>query len=273
MQLHDGSQIDLSAQVAIVRAKTRPWKSIIALVLAIGAAATSEWAHSHFHHYFEGDHVPFQIIAAVTAIAFCAFASGATIGLSGKAWSVLKPVTGASYAAIVQYALVLVGAIVTLVVTLVLFSVPVGQLLLGGALTSVFVGIAAQQALSNVFAGLVLLLARPFKVGDAIRLRAGAISGEIDGTVSEIGITYLKLSTDNGILSVPNSQVLNAVVGPVPPPGSTPPLSPPNSTWSTPLPPPSAAPAPSTADGSSAGPVGTAHGSGGANRPGTGGEQ
>jgi small-conductance mechanosensitive channel len=217
MQVHGGPQIDLSAQVAIVRAKTRPWKSIIALVLAIGAAATSGWAHSRFPHFFAGDDVVSQVIAAATAVAFCVFASAATIGLSGKARDVLKPVAGASHASVVRYALVLIGAATTLLVTLVLFGVPVGQLLLGGALTSVFVGIAAQQALSNVFAGLVLLLARPFNVGDSIRLRAGALSGEIGGTVSEIGITYLRLSTPDGELSVPNSQVLNAVVGPLPP--------------------------------------------------------
>jgi small-conductance mechanosensitive channel len=129
----------------------------------------------------------------------------------------------------VQYALVLIGAVTTLIITLVLFGVPVGQLLLGGALTSVFVGIAAQQALSNVFAGLVLLLSRPFRVGDAIRLRAGALSGEIDGTVTEIGITYLRLSCSDGIVSIPNSQVLNAVVGPLPDgdyPGPPPPPDP-----------------------------------------------
>ena len=103
---------------------------------------------------------------------------------------------GTSHSAVVSYALVLIGGVTTLVVTLVLFDVPVGQLILGGALTSVFVGIAAQQALSNVFAGMVLLLARPFRVGDAIRLRAGALAGgQIDGTVTEIGITYVRLDT------------------------------------------------------------------------------
>jgi len=44
MQVHGGPPIDLSAQVAKVRAKTRPWKSIIALILAIGAAVTAGWA-------------------------------------------------------------------------------------------------------------------------------------------------------------------------------------------------------------------------------------
>jgi hypothetical protein len=284
MQVHGGPQIDLSAQVAMVRAKTRPWKSIIALMLAIGAAIASGWAHSHFEHFF-GTDVVNQVIAAACAAAFCVFASIATIGLSGKARDVLKPVAGASHASVVRYALVLIGAVTTLVVTLVLFGVPVGQLLLGGALTSVFVGIAAQQALSNVFAGLVLLLAHPFKVGDSIRLRAGAISGEIGGTVSEIGITYLKLATPDGVVSVPNSQVLNAVVGPLPP-GTRLPAPPPPEPAVAPAPPgtispPVAAPESVTAAepvaaqarGSSAGPVGTADGTGGAQRPGSAGEQ
>jgi small-conductance mechanosensitive channel len=84
----------------------------------------------------------------------------------------------------------------------------------------VFVGIAAQQSLGNVFAGIVLLLAHPFRVGDAIRLRAGALGGQLDGTVVDIGITYVRLDTGGSIMSVPNSQVLNAIVGPVPPPAA-----------------------------------------------------
>jgi len=217
MHLPDGPQLDLSEQVAIVRAKVRPWRSIIALVLAIAAAATSGWAHGAFRHFFSGEHVPKQLIAAGGAVAFCAFASIATYGLSGNARDVLTPRAGAAHAAIVRYALLLIGALTTLLVTLDLFSVPVGQLLLGGALTSVFVGIAAQQSLGNVFAGIVLLVARPFRVGDEVKLRAGAIGGELQGTVTEIGITYVRLFSGGTVLSVPNSQVLNAVVGPVPP--------------------------------------------------------
>jgi small-conductance mechanosensitive channel len=276
MHAHDGPQLDLSAQVAKVRVKARPWKSIIALVLAIAAAATSSWAHGYFQHFFIDKGPVHQIVAAATAAAFCVFASAATIGLSGKARDVLEPVVGASHAAIVRYALVLIGAVTTLFVTLSLFGVPIGQLLLGGALTSVFVGIAAQQALSNVFAGLVLMLAHPFKVGDAIRMRAGALSGEIDGTVTEIGITYVRMSCTGGMVSIPNSQVLNAVVGPLPA-GDYPPPPPPAAPQAWPAPLPAAAPAPApgpgTADGSSAGPVGTADGAGGAPRPGTSGEQ
>jgi small-conductance mechanosensitive channel len=215
--MHDGPQLDLSAQVAKVQARARPWRSIIALVLAIAAAAASEWAQRGFRDFFDSAGVPQQLITAGCAVAFFAFASIATYGLSGKARDVLEPRTGAAHAAVVRYALVLIGAFTTLIITLELLRVPVGQLVLGGALTSVFVGIAAQQSLSNVFAGIVLLMARPFRVGDAIRLQAGALGGVLDGTVTEIGITYVRLAVNGSMMAVPNSQVLNAVVGPVPP--------------------------------------------------------
>jgi hypothetical protein len=230
MHLSDGTQIDLSAQVAKVKARTRPWKSIIALILAIGAAAASGWAHNSFTRYLTNQNVPDQILAISMAVAFCALASAATIGLAGKARAVLEPRAGASHAAIVRYALLLIGAITTLIFTLGLLGIPVEQLVLGGALTSVFVGIAAQQSLSNVFAGVVLMLARPFRVGDSIRMQAGALGGQISGNILEVGITYVRLATATGVISIPNSQVLNAVVGPLPDPSAdsapqpTPPL-------------------------------------------------
>jgi small-conductance mechanosensitive channel len=222
MLLEDGPQLDLSARMAKVREKARPWKPIIALAFAIAAAATSGWAHRDFHDFFSPAHVPSQVISAACAVAFCFFGSVAVIGLSRNARKVLEPRTGPAHAAVVRYALLLLGGFTTLVITLLLFSIPVGQLVLGGALTSVFVGIAAQQALSNVFAGIVLLLARPFRVGDLILLRAGALGGQLEGTVTEIGITYVRLNTGTSIMSVPNSQVLNAVVGPLPSPPASP---------------------------------------------------
>ena len=213
-------QIDVSAQVERVKRKTRPWKSIIALVLAIAAAVISHVARRKSHALFSAPDLTYEIVAAGTAVLFLIFASMATYGLARQAGQLLEPRVGIAYAAIVRYAVLIVGAFTTLLITLVLFGVPVSQLVLGGALTTVFVSIAAQQALGNVFAGLVLMLARPFKVGDAIRLRAGALGGTLDGRVTDIGITYVRVHTGDGVISVPNSQVLNATVGPIPPDGA-----------------------------------------------------
>jgi hypothetical protein len=216
MHLPDGPQLDLSTQVAKVKAKTRPWKAIIAIILAIFAAAGSGWAHNHFEHFLGPKEIPQQILAIGLAVAFCALASVATLDLASKAQALLGPAAGPSHAAIVRYALLLIGAVTTLIITLGLLGIPIGQLVLGGALTSVFVGIAAQQSLSNVFAGIVLMLAHPFKVGDSIRMQAGALGGQISGVIVEVGITYVRLATATGEISIPNSQVLNAVVGPLP---------------------------------------------------------
>jgi small-conductance mechanosensitive channel len=212
--VQNGRQIDLPAQVERVRRRTRPWKSIIALLLAIASAVIS---HQARNDTFTPNHVTNQFIAYGTAVLFLAFGSVATYGLAGKSRELLEPTTGPAHAAIVRYAILIVGAFTTLLITLVLFGVDVSQLVLGGAITTVFLSIAAQQALGNVFAGLVLVFARPFKVGDAVRLRAGAIGGELDGIVADIGITYVRFNTNGSVMSIPNSQVLNAVVGPIPP--------------------------------------------------------
>jgi small-conductance mechanosensitive channel len=212
-------QIDLSAKVAQVKRRTRPWKSIIALVLAIFAAVVSRTAYADSHALWTASHAIDQVIWVVVNVAFLILASSATYGLAGKSRQLLEPKAGTSHSGVVRYAILILGAVATLLTTLWLFRVPLGQLLLGGALTSVFVGIAAQQALGNVFAGLVLVFARPFVVGEPIRLRAGALGGTLDGTVTEIGITYVRLDTGGSVMAIPNSQVLNAVIGPIPPDG------------------------------------------------------
>src|SRR5262249_53479976 len=213
---------ELAQQMAKVKARARPWRAIIALVLAVAAGIVSSTAGRDFESWTGQGHVGSKIVAAGTAAAFCLLATVGILALAGRARQALQPVTGSAHAAVVRYAIVLVGLIFTLVITLTLFKVPVGQLIVGGALTTILIGIAAQQSLSNVFAGLVLLLSRPFSVGDTIQLRSGAMGGLLEGTVTEIGITYLRLDTADGLMSLPNAQVLAAAVSrPAKPSGAT----------------------------------------------------
>ena len=105
------------------------------------------------------------------------------------------------------YILVVLGA-------LSLLHVPVERLLLGGVLTGVIVGIAAQQVLGNVFAGIMLLFAKPFTIGDELTIRSGALGGPIIGRVSGMTLTYVTVRTAAGPVLLPNSAVLAAAVGP-----------------------------------------------------------
>src|SRR3712207_1053250 len=83
------------------------------------------------------------------------------------------------------------------------------------AATAVILGLAAQQTLGNLFAGVVLLSARPFVVGDRVRLQGGDLAGEMEGTVSSLGLLHTVLSNGEDLILVPNRSVLNVAIVPL----------------------------------------------------------
>jgi len=90
-----------------------------------------------------------------------------------------------------------------------------GTLAAGGAFTAVILGLAAQQTIGNLIAGLVLLSARPFRVGDRVRFQAGALAGMVEGVVSSLGLLYTTLAHGEDRTMVPNSVVISAAVVPL----------------------------------------------------------
>jgi small conductance mechanosensitive channel len=88
-------------------------------------------------------------------------------------------------------------------------------LAVGGALTAVVVGLAAQQTLGNLIAGTVLLSARPFRVGDRVRLQGGGLAGTVEGVVSSLGLLYTTLANGDDSIMVPNAVVLSVAVVPL----------------------------------------------------------
>jgi small-conductance mechanosensitive channel len=88
-------------------------------------------------------------------------------------------------------------------------------LAVGGAFTAVIVGLAAQQTLGNLIAGMVLLSARPFRVGDRVRFQGGGLAGTVEGVVSELGLLYTTLASGDDAIMVPNNLVLNIAIVPL----------------------------------------------------------
>src|SRR5215207_4268521 len=93
-------------------------------------------------------------------------------------------------------------------------------LAVGGAITAVVFGLAAQQTLGNLIAGMVLISARPFKVGDRVRLQAGGIAGQVEGVVASLGLLYTTFAQGQDSIMVPNNVVLTAAVVPLREPAS-----------------------------------------------------
>jgi small conductance mechanosensitive channel len=85
----------------------------------------------------------------------------------------------------------------------------------GTAVTAVLLGLAAQQTLGNLFAGTVLLSARPFRLGDRIRLQSGSLGHDLEGTVIGLGLLYTVLRHEDRDIMVPNNIVLSSAIMPL----------------------------------------------------------
>ena len=73
---------------------------------------------------------------------------------------------------------------------------------------SLAIGLAAQQTLGNMIAGFVLLVDRPFRPGDRVRLATGEI-----GEVQLIGVRSTRIRlVDGNTLTVPNAELANSRV-------------------------------------------------------------
>ncbi|CAN5190097.1 hypothetical protein BH09PAT3_BH09PAT3_0330 [soil metagenome] len=112
-------------------------------------------------------------------------------------------------AAALQFMLRVVGYIIIFLITLDLIGIPIEKLVLGGAAIGIILGVAAQQALSNFFASIVLITSHPYSVGDHIVINSGALGGKYSGVIKDIGLTHTHLKDkDDSIILLPNATVL-----------------------------------------------------------------
>jgi small conductance mechanosensitive channel len=128
----------------------------------------------------------------------------------------MDPATAGTVGFLMRLATMLVASLLALSIA----GVNGQSLAVGGAFTAVIFGLAAQQTLGNLIAGMVLLSARPFRVGERIRLQAGAVGGSVEGIVSSLGLLYTTLSAGYDRVMIPNNVVLAAAVVPLREPAS-----------------------------------------------------
>lgn len=97
---------------------------------------------------------------------------------------------------------------VVLVVSIIAFlGVPMSSVIAAIASVGVAIGLALQGALSNIAGGIMLLIFRPFSVGDYI------VAGGEEGVVRSISLVYTVLTTlDNRRISIPNGSLMNSTI-------------------------------------------------------------
>jgi small-conductance mechanosensitive channel len=154
-------------------------------------------------------------VRIATAIVFIAlgwhFARDIGRALAPSLFKRLDPGTAGTAGFLIRLATM----VIVVVVALRIAGLRPRTLALGGAASAVIVGLAAQQTLANVMAGAVLLSARPFRVGEPVRLQAGGLAGSLEGTVTTLGLLYTTLVSREGPVMIPNAGLLAAAIVPL----------------------------------------------------------
>lgn len=159
---------------------------------------------------FSGADTPIRIVTVI-ALLMLGWALIRDLGrlLGPSLFRRMDPATAGTVGFLIR----LFGVVTITGVALRIAGLGASELAVGGAFTAIIAGLAAQQTLGNLFAGLVLLSARPFRVGDRVKLLGSGI--EIEGVVSSLGLLYTTFDAGENTTLVPNSSVLNVAVTPL----------------------------------------------------------
>ena len=81
-------------------------------------------------------------------------------------------------------------------------GVPLTTLIAGVSVGGLTVALAAQDTLKNLFGSLMILLDRPFQVGETIRIKGH------EGTVESVGLRSTRIRDSGGhVVSIPNEEM------------------------------------------------------------------
>jgi small-conductance mechanosensitive channel len=206
----------LQARDSLLAAEARIRPDFKRAVAAALVALVSLVAGEDFGDVHQAGHK--RYISYGLAVVFAVTGAIAVRSAAREVQKIVAPRAGLPASAALKLLCSAVGYVLVFFGVLGMLSVNTRSLLVGGAVTGVVIGIAAQQSLGNFFAGLVLLVARPYVPGQRIVVRSGGLGGPFEGTVTATGLVYTTLLTPDGPINIPNSGLLAAAIGPAPEP-------------------------------------------------------
>jgi small-conductance mechanosensitive channel len=208
-QSHSWREAELARQLSVRAVKRARIQAIVMVPVLIGILVVYGYRDRLFGSAYE---TPVQIATTVVLIVLgWQIARDVGRALGPTLFRRLDPGTAGTVGFLIRLAFVGLAIIVALRVA----GLDPRTLAVGGAFTAVIVGLAAQQTLGNLIAGTVLLSARPFRVGERVRLQGGGIAGQIEGIVSSLGLLYTTFAQGDDHVMVPNSVVLNVAIVPL----------------------------------------------------------
>jgi small-conductance mechanosensitive channel len=206
---HAWTSLGLGEEIEARGLSKRSWVGFIGAVLALIATLV---VYSHRRQIAPGYGEWFRLgTVIVLVIVGSAAIHWMSRSLQPRLYRRLDPATAGTTGFVFR----LLATLAVVIVALRIAGVQASTLAVGGAFTAVLLGLAAQQSLGAIFAGVVLQSTRPFRVGERVRLVGGALAGSLEGTVTSLGLFYTTFSQGADRLQIPNNVLLNLAVVPL----------------------------------------------------------
>jgi small conductance mechanosensitive channel len=206
---HSWRDVGLARQLSRRAVKRARIQSLVLLPVLIGVIVVYGYRETLFGPAYDE---PVRVITFLALISLgWQFARDIGRALGPTLFRRMDPGTAGTLGFLLRLVTMLIAVLIALRVA----GLGPQTLALGGAFTAVVVGLAAQQTLGNLFAGMVLLSARPFRVGERVKLQGGGLAGTVEGVVSSLGLLYTTLASGDDSIMVPNSVVLNVAIVPL----------------------------------------------------------
>ena len=218
-----GLEVEINRHSARV-AMRRLLFELVGLVVVVGG---ENWLLNHIdsinkwnHHHPSGPSRTFVLGTSTTPITVVAVILVLVLGwlisrdLAKVAPALFRRMDPAT-AGTVEFMIRFLAVAATVLAALAVGGISLQAIAVGGGFAAVVMGLAAQQTLGNLFAGMVLLSARPFRLGERVRFQAGALAGGADGVVASLGLLYTTLSRGEERIMIPNTLVLSSAIVPL----------------------------------------------------------
>jgi len=204
---HSWREVGLARQLSAKAVRRARLETLVLLALIVGVVLAYELRQELF-----GVDLPVRVVAAIALVALgWAFARDVGRAVGPALFRRMDPAAAGTIGFLIR----LVGMAVFALVALRIAGLDNRGLVPAAAATAVILGLAAQQTLGNVFAGIVLLSARPFVVGERVRLQGGDLAGELEGTISSLGLLHTVFANGDDLILVPNRTVLGVAIIPL----------------------------------------------------------
>ncbi len=205
---------------------TKILHKIIGLIIALGVVLVAFYIITIFLH--------------ITQISFYKYIEAALIGvvvylifriIRGFLERYLSKYADRSKVHPIMFFVSLLGYFIIGLAVLASLGIDVSSVILGGSLVSVIIGLASQTVLANQFAGIMLTIVRPFKIGDYVTMNMWQYGGAFpviypkyfsvdriestaySGEVVDLTINYTSLKMDSGdIVKIPNGILIQGAI-------------------------------------------------------------